>query len=156
MQPKFLILLVDDDPLLVDILTRAAQGSFPEAFFIQVFSSSEAITYIQALDGRGPKLVLLDIDLGAKLNGFDFLAFLRTHDQARFLPVVMLTVDDLPSTIGSAYLMGASSFTVKPASFEGWKTYFATLRLYWFSTVTIPPIRFQKWDYWKPVESGVE
>ncbi|MVM41515.1 response regulator [Spirosoma sp. HMF3257] len=150
MQPKFLILLVDDDRLLVDILRKASQVSFPEASFIQVFSASEAISYIHALDDKwGPKLILLDIDLGATLNGFNLLAFLRTHTEARFLPIVMLTVDELPTTIGTAYTVGVSSFTVKPASFEGWKNYFATLKLYWFSTVTIPPIRFRKLNYWK-------
>lgn len=142
-------MLVDDDALLLGILSRAAQVSFPEASFIQVHTSSEATTYIQSLEGHGPKLVLLDIDLGGKRSGFDFLTFLRMHTEARFLPIVILTVDDLPSTIGNAYNVGASSFTVKPTSFEGWKTYLATLQLYWFSTVTIPPIRFRKWDYWK-------
>ncbi|MFD2937803.1 response regulator [Spirosoma flavum] len=95
------------------------------------------MSYVNELDSRGPKLVLLDIDLGSSLTGFDFLTFLRAH--ARFLPIIILTAHELPTTIKTAYFVGASSFTVKPYSFEDWKTYFAVLRLYWFSTVTIPP-----------------
>jgi hypothetical protein len=45
--------------------------------------------------------------------------------------------------------VGASAYTLKPGSFADWQTYMATLRLYWFSTVTIPPIRFRKLEYWK-------
>lgn len=149
MQPKFLILLVDDDPLLGDILDRASRISFAEASFIQVYSAAAAKTYINELEWHGPKLVLLDIDLGSDQTGFNLLAFLSSHREARFLPVVMLTVDQLASTITEAYLVGASSYTVKPSSFGDWQTYMATLRLYWFSTVTIPPIRFHKLEYWK-------
>ncbi|QHV98688.1 response regulator [Spirosoma endbachense] len=144
MRPPFLILLVDDDALLVDILHRASRETFPEASFIQVYSNSEAITYINQLDGYGPKLVLLDIDLGSSINGFDFLAFLQAHAEGHFLPVVMLTAIQLPSSIVAAYSTGASSFTVKPFSFIDWKTYLGILRQYWFLAATIPPIRFYK------------
>ncbi|GAB4016842.1 response regulator [Spirosoma sp. KCTC 42546] len=148
MKSNFPILLVDDDALLVDILHRASRDHFPEASFIQVFSNTEAIAYINALDGHGPKLVFLDIDLGSSVNGLDFLAFLQAHAQGRLLPVIMLTASQLPSTILTTYSTGAASFTVKPFSFDDWKMYFITLRQYWFDTVTIPPIRFYKRDYW--------
>lgn len=144
MQPKFMILLVDDDPQLADILHRASRVTFPEASFTQVHSHTEAISYINGLDTYGPRLVLLDIDLGESHTGFDFVTFLRAHQQARFLPIVMLTVDELPSAINSAYLVGASSFTLKPSSYEDWKAYMSILRLYWYSTVTMPLIQFHK------------
>lgn len=144
MQPKFLILLVDDNPMLIDIVNRASRTSFHEASFVQVHSNSEAISYIHALDNYGPKLILLDIDLGSNQSGFDFAAFMRVHPQGRFLPLVVLTIDQLETTIGSAYLAGISSYTVKPSSFEEWKIYLANLRNYWFCTVTVPPVQFHK------------
>jgi CheY-like chemotaxis protein len=149
MQPPFSILLVDDDPLLLDILDRASRDSFPEASFTQVHSHSEAVNYIHELNQYGPKLILLDIDLGSNQSGLDFAAFLKAHPQGRFLPLVMLSIDQMSANVGLAYLAGASSFTVKPASFGDWKIYFATLRLYWFRTVTIPSIRFHKLEQWK-------
>lgn len=146
MKPQFPILLVDDDLLLLDILNRAAARTFPEASFTQVYNATEAITYINGLNRSGPKLVFLDIDLRSNLTGFDFLKFLKTHPQGRLLPIIMLTVDQEPSRIEAAYSMGSSSYIVKPDSFENWKQYLNTLRLYWFNTVTIPPIQFQKLD----------
>ncbi|MVM36209.1 response regulator [Spirosoma sp. HMF4905] len=144
MKPKFLILLVDDNAQLIDLLQRASRENFPEASFIQVCNTTEAIAYIDQLDGDGPKLVLLDIDLGNGKSGFDFLTFLQAHPEGRFVPVVMLTVNQVPSAIVAAYSTGASSFIVKPFSFEKWKQYFVTLRQYWFDTVTIAPSRFYK------------
>ncbi|MFD2934312.1 response regulator [Spirosoma flavum] len=144
MKPQFLVLVVDDDILLTDILNRASRSSFPEATFIQVHSSTEAKKYIEDLDGYGPKLVLLDINLQDKVSGLDFLAFLRAYSQTRFLPVVMLTASQLPQDIETAYTFGASSFTVKPFSYEDWRVYLSNLRLYWFETVTLPAIRFHR------------
>ncbi len=144
MQSKFQILIVDDDLHLMEILNRASLHSFPEASFIQAYSSTEAIAYIKNLNGYGPKLVLLDINLQDGANGFAFLTVLRSHPEALFLPVVMLTVSQLPHDIEVAYTSGASSFTVKPFSYNDWKTYLSHLRLYWFETVTLPAIRFHK------------
>lgn len=149
MQPKFLILLVDDDPMLLELINRAARSSFPEASFVQVKSNPEAISYIHELDTYGPKLILLDVNLGSDQSGFDFAFFLKVHPQGRFLPIVVLSIDQVPVNITSAYLSGISSYTVKPASFEEWKIYFTILRNYWYITVTIPPILFHKLVYWE-------
>lgn len=45
---------------------------FIEASFIQVYAASEGITYVYSLEGRGPKLVLLDIDLGVNSMALTF------------------------------------------------------------------------------------
>ncbi|MFD2935227.1 response regulator [Spirosoma flavum] len=144
MRPKFLILVVDDDLLLMEILIRASRSSFPEATFVQAYSSSGALTYINNLDGYGPKIVLLDINLQDMMTGFGLLALLHTHPKARLLPVVMFTISQLLRDIQTAYSFGASSFTVKPFTYEEWKTYLSHLRLYWFQTVTLPKVSFHK------------
>ena len=144
MTSHFPILIVDDDPLLTEILSQSSKLGFPEASFLQVHSTDEAINYIKALDGYGPKLVLLDCYLQDTSNGLDFLAFLRSNSQTRYLPVVILTVSQTQADIDNAYSLGASSFTVKPSCFDDWVTYLKSLRHYWFKTVTIPRIRYQK------------
>ena len=142
MNAKFSILLVDDDPHLLDILCRAASRSFPEAIFSQIHSSTQAQAYLNQLDGYGPKLILLDIDLKQTETGLDFLVFLGAHPEGRLLPVIMLTVSSLGEDKAKAYSLGATSFTLKPFDFDGWVKYLAILRLYWFETVTLPGIRF--------------
>ncbi len=144
----FPILVVDDDPLLVDILIHASAHSFPEACFTQLYNASEAIHYIKELDGYGPKLVLLDIDLADIETGFDFLVLLQAHPEARLLPVVVLSSSQLPADVITTYSMGASSFTSKPFSYPEWKIYLSQLRLYWFDTVTTPRIWFHKEEPW--------
>ncbi|GAB2571645.1 response regulator [Spirosoma areae] len=141
---KFLILIVDDDTSLVEVLNHASQFGFPEATYIQVTNSADAKTYIKNLHGYGPKLVLLDINLGEQVDGLDFLVFLRDYPQTHALPVIMLTVSELPAHIERAYSIGASSFTNKPNNFEEWVSYLSRLRIFWFETATLPSILFYK------------
>ncbi|GAB2537351.1 response regulator [Spirosoma aerophilum] len=144
MHSKFSILIVDDDPLLSDILTQASFSGFPEASFTQVHSSKEAIAFIKGLEGYGPQLVLLDFYLQDNGNELDFLSFLRSQKETRYLPVVILTVGQSHANIVQAYYEGASSFTIKPGNFDAWVTYLSSLRRYWFKTVSIPKIKFKR------------
>ncbi|AUD01572.1 response regulator [Spirosoma pollinicola] len=144
MPQQFPILLVDDDPLIADVLQRASVSSFPEASFIHVSSFDEAKNYIEHLEGKGPKIVLLDIDLQDKVDGLDFLALLRAHPKGRVLPVVMLSANKTPTLVERAYTYGASSFTTKPFSYADWKQYLANLKTYWYETVTLLDIRHYK------------
>ncbi|QIP11178.1 response regulator [Spirosoma aureum] len=140
----FPILLVDDDPLVAEVLERAAKTNFPEASFIHITSFEDAKLYIDNLEGKGPKLVLLDIDLKDKVDGLDFLALLRAHPKGRLLPVVMLSARKTAKLVERAYIFGASSFTIKPFSYADWKTYLSNLRTYWFETVTLLEVRHEK------------
>ena len=146
MPNQFLILLVDDDQSLIDILVRAAQGSFPEATFRQVSRFDEAKKYIDELDGRIPQLVLLDVDLQDRVDGLDFLALIRVHPKGRVLPIIILSASHTPQMIERAYSFGASSFTIKPFTFDEWKRYLLRLRMYWYETVTLPDVRYYKSD----------
>lgn len=141
---QFPILVLDDDPSLIDILSSAAKSSFPEASFTQVYRVEEAKKYILDLDGSGPKLVLVDIDLKSEEDGLNFLDFLQAHPIARFIPVIVVTVSQTPLDVKNTYLRGASSFLVKPMSLEGWKNALVILRQYWLETTSLPTIQFTK------------
>lgn len=36
------------------------------------------------------------------------------------------------------YDMGTNSYIVKPVNYDQWRTYFQSLRQYWWHTVTLP------------------
>ncbi|RZK35221.1 MAG: response regulator [Hymenobacter sp.] len=146
MNASFLILLVDDDPFIVDILNRAARIEFPEANFVHVPSFQLAAQYLDGLRGRGPRLVLLDIDLHAEHTGLDFLVLMRQHPKGRLVPVVMLSTNNQPVNVSQAYDLGASVFTTKPFDYDDWKQYVRYLRSYWFETVQTPVLWFTEAD----------
>lgn len=140
MTAQFPILLVDDDPDIADILNRAARTAFAEAQFVHVRSFGEAAAYLEGLRGRGPRLVLLDIDLQTELSGLDFLSLMRGHDQGRLVPVVVFSAST--RLADQALSRGANAFARKPSSYAAWKAYVEQLRHYWFETVTTPNLWF--------------
>lgn len=144
MPATFPILLVDDDPDVADLLNRVATIDFPEAVFLHVKSFTEAASYLDNLEGRGPRMVLLDINLQTGLTGLDFLTLIREHSQGRLVPVVVLSSSQLETDIQGALSRGANLFTQKPFTYAEWRHYVRNLRLYWFETVTTPNPRFTK------------
>ncbi|QIP14459.1 response regulator [Spirosoma aureum] len=140
----FPILVVDDDPAIAEILQRAAKTNFPEASFTPVRSFGDATSYLENLEGKGPKLILLDINLESDGEGLGFLSLLRCHPQGRFVPTIMLSASESPHQIREAYELGATSFTSKPYSYTEWKDYLSRLRIYWYETVSLPGIWFEK------------
>jgi CheY-like chemotaxis protein len=64
-----------------------------------------------------PSLILLDLKM-PRVSGFDVLAWLRTEDGLKQLPVVVLTSSNHDADIKRAYDLGARSYLVKPVGFE--------------------------------------
>ena len=144
MPSRFAILLVEDDPAMIDIITRTAKTSFPEADFMPVTTFEEAVVFLYNVEGPGPKLALLDIDLGGSQTGLDFLSLMRQHPLAKLVPVVMLSASRSNRDRRIAYERGAASFVTKPFTLTEWKALMSELRAYWYSAVTLPRTWFEK------------
>jgi len=64
-----------------------------------------------------PSLILLDLKM-PRMDGFEFLVWIRKQDEFRHLPVVVLTSSSELRDVNAAYRLGANSFLVKPHDFE--------------------------------------
>jgi len=64
-----------------------------------------------------PGLLLLDLKMPL-MDGFDVLAWLRTHSQFDTLPVVVLTTSRLPEDITKSLNLGVYDYRIKPGAFE--------------------------------------
>ena len=139
MPRKFVILFVDDDQSIQQIAERAARSSFPAATLVFLSSSREVKAYFENPENQLPKLVLLDVNLNEQVNGIEILSSLRARRRTYTVPVIVFTGDELGRRARQAYSTGASSFTIKPFSYEQWKNYMTLIRQYWFETVQLPP-----------------
>lgn len=106
------VLLVEDDALLVELLTRALQGQG-----LTVRSVPDGAAALAAVDGPGrrPALVLLDIDLPA-LDGFGVLRGLAARGLLPELPVLVLTARASEPDVLAALELGARDHVAKPFS----------------------------------------
>src|SRR6266853_4156256 len=118
------VLLVEDDKNDICLMQRAFDSAgFLNPLYI-VHDGQEAIEY---LDGSGrfvqrdkfplPGLLLMDLKMPL-MDGFDVLAWLRTHSQFDALPVVVLTTSRLPEDISKSLNLGVYDYRIKPSAFE--------------------------------------
>jgi CheY-like chemotaxis protein len=134
---SLLILIIDDEPPIVDILRRVGKKHFPEAVFISANSPHETLAYLEDSAQPQPDLILLDIDLHSVIDGLELLPQIR--ERTRMLtPVIMFSTSDTRPYITQAYTKGASAYTRKPYDLDGWVDYVKQLRGYWFSFSLLP------------------
>ncbi len=103
-----LILVVDDDPIMRLLAVEAlAPGG------LRVIEAAEADGALEALRGRAPDLILLDVQMPG-CDGFTVCEAIRRHPPSADTPVVMMTgLDDVESIL-RAYEVGATDFITKP------------------------------------------
>ena len=106
------ILVVDDDPILREF--ASVHLATPSA---AIDTAADGESALQALRARRYDVVLLDIEM-PRLDGFSLLATIRTDDNLRHLPVIMLTGHDDIASIDQAYQAGANSFAAKPVNWR--------------------------------------
>jgi DNA-binding response OmpR family regulator len=101
------ILLVDDDPVLLDTLSyRLAQEGF------QVITAGDGAQALQKAREERPDLVVLDLML-PELDGFDVCRILRRGSE---VPILMLTAreSEMDKVVGLE--LGADDYLTKPFS----------------------------------------
>lgn len=104
------ILIVDDHALAREGL-RAILGSAGFAIVGEAASGEEAVSLACAL---GPDVVLLDIRLGAGIDGLEVAAHLRVS--APKVRILMVTLHDRPEYVRAALAAGASGYVLKDSS----------------------------------------
>ena len=106
------ILLVDDEPLNRDMLSRRLQKR--ELQVIQAGSGAEALALIET---EFPELVLLDVMM-PEMDGIETLRKIREKHPAQELPVIMVTARDAADDIVEALELGANDYLTKPVDFQ--------------------------------------
>lgn len=108
--PPRRILLAEDDPNMVRLLTRHLRR---EGFEVVAFPDGAA-ALAQAPES-GAALVISDIEM-PNLDGLDLLESLRARAEFRHIPIMMLTAMGDESYVVRAFELGADDYVLKPFS----------------------------------------
>ncbi len=103
------ILVVDDAPEIVEVVTICLQLRWSHAEVVSAASGNQGL---EIIDSQSPDLVVLDVNL-PDIDGFQVLEKIR---QTSTVPVVMLTVKGKDTDIARGLELGADDYVIKPFS----------------------------------------
>lgn len=126
------ILLVDDNPMDVDLTLRAFRRSKLVNPIQVARDGEEALAWIPRWEAgeTRPVVILLDINM-PKVGGLEVVRQLKSHPVLRAIPVVMLSTSAVHEDVETAYLHGANSYIVKPADFGKFTQVVGQIENYW-------------------------
>lgn len=139
------ILLVEDNPDDEALTLRAmSKMSITNQVFV-ARDGAEALDFMFATGKYSdrqinelPAVILLDLKL-PKVDGLEVLRRLRSAEQTRFVPVVILTNSNEEQDIINSYRLGANSYVRKPVDFQTFTNLVGQLGKYWLAINETPP-----------------
>lgn len=105
------ILVVDDSPT-IRRMVRTALGTLANVTFAEAGSGLQAI---ETLAIQPVQAIVLDLNM-PDMHGLDVLKFLRSHQQYRSVPVMILTTRGDETSREAALEAGATAYMTKPFS----------------------------------------
>lgn len=141
MEPVHILLVEDNEG---DILL--IEEAFEEARLINTISvlrNGEAA--IRFLDQEGeyenaksPDLIILDVNLPRK-NGHEVLKYVKTNNDFKQIPVIMLTTSSANKDIERSYENHANCYITKPVDVDDFMQAVMSIESFWISLVQLPP-----------------
>lgn len=129
------ILLVEDDPVDLKLVSRALAHVAPDVEIISTLDSTEAADMIEV---ESPDLICTDLRM-PMLDGATLVANLRATHEHDGRIVVILSTSDQPNDIRTAYANRANAYYVKPSLPSGYRDMARQLIEHWFSVAQICP-----------------
>ncbi|HEU6448483.1 MAG TPA: response regulator [Verrucomicrobiae bacterium] len=139
------IMVIEDDPNdqhLIELAFRKIGVTDP----IQIMSDgAEAIAYMK---GEGkyadrekfvyPTFIMTDLKM-PRADGFAVLEFLKSNPAWKVIPTIVLSASPDLDDIKKAYMLGASSYHIKPNGFDALQNQLETINAYWM-TCQVPEV----------------
>lgn len=103
------IAIIDDDPVMLELLQRTLPGRLEMP--VLLFPSGES--YLEFFGAKRPSIVLLDANLEG-MSGLEVLARIRETSSRLELPVIFISGDSASDSMVTALESGANDYVVKP------------------------------------------
>lgn len=100
-----------------------------------IFSRGE---YIDNTTAMRPRLILLDLNL-PKVDGLEILKQVKSNENTKTIPVVVLTSSKEERDIIESYKLGVNGYIVKPVDFNSFTKAVAEIGMYWL-VLNEPPV----------------
>lgn len=138
------ILMVEDDNNDVE-MTLSALEEYNLANEVAVtHDGEEALDYLycrgkyQSRSNENPAVMLLDLKL-PKVDGLEVLRQVKSDDNLKMIPVVVLTSSHEEKDMVTSYKLGVNAYVVKPVDFHEFVNAIKELGVFWAVINVAPP-----------------
>ncbi|AFY48845.1 response regulator with CheY-like receiver domain and winged-helix DNA-binding domain [Nostoc sp. PCC 7524] len=136
------VLLVEDNPGDAQLTRIALEDSKISVHLNVVEDGVEAMAFLRKQEKYAnvphPDIVLLDLNLPRK-DGREVLAEIKTDENLKRIPVVVLTTSQAEEDILKAYNLAANCYITKPVDFDQFVRIVQSIENFWFAIVKLPP-----------------
>ncbi|MCC6616369.1 MAG: response regulator [Anaerolineae bacterium] len=136
------ILLVEDNPGDVRLTREALKDSKIQNRLYVAEDGVEAIRFLrhdeEYSNAPRPDIILLDLNL-PRMHGSEVLREIKSDDELKTIPVVVLTTSDDEHDVLSAYDLQANCYITKPVDMIRFVQIVKTIEDFWFTIVKLPP-----------------
>lgn len=136
------ILLVEDNPGDARLAVESLKESRVTNETHVVEDGVEAMNFLRHkgkyTEAIRPDLILLDLNMPKK-DGREVLAEIKTDQDLRLIPVVILTMSTAEEDIQKCYYLHANCYITKPIDLDEFMTVIKTIESFWMTLVKLPP-----------------
>jgi len=125
------ILLVEDNMDDAGLTIRALKKNHLANNILHLQDGDEALNFFFSTSMLNlPKLILLDVKM-PKVDGIEVLRKIKSDDNLKVIPVVMLTSSKEERDVIESYKLGVNAYIVKPVEFDHFIKAVADLGFFW-------------------------
>ena len=139
------ILFAEDNPRDVELTLEALGDHNLANNVIVVRDGVETMEYLRR-EGKykqrktgNPAVLLLDIKM-PRMDGIEVLRAIRSDNELKMLPVVMLTSSREEQDLIKSYELGVNAYVVKPVDFKEFIEAVKQLGVFWAVINEVPPV----------------
>ena len=135
------ILLVEDNPGDVQLTKEALQEIKVLTNLFVVENGVQALDFLyrrnEYINAVRPDIIFLDLNLPLK-NGREVLEIVKSDDDLKRIPVVILTSSKAEEDIVRSYNLHANCYITKPLDFNQFAGVVKAIEDFWFTVVKLP------------------
>jgi len=134
------IVIIEDNPADAKVMRLALSRTNSGVESILFEDSGRAIEYLTMAKNNHQvpaDLILLDLHL-PRIDGMEVLQFLKSDDELRKIPVVVLSGSNARSDVERSYAAYANSYICKPTGIDELFEMVQHMVTYWFEFATVP------------------
>ncbi len=135
------ILLIEDNPGDIRLTREALKDAKVTNVLTVVSDGIEALALLHRngkhVTSARPDLIILDLNLPKK-DGWELLAEIKSDDELRIIPVIVLTTSTADADIIKSYDLHANCYITKPVDLDQFVKVVKSVEDFWLTIVRLP------------------